>query len=227
METITFKDFLNSALMTSSTESIVAADIIISIFVSLICAIITFYVYKNTFQGVLYQKTYGVSIVLIALITTVVIATVSGNLILSLGMVGALSIVRFRTAIKDPLDIVFMFWAISIGVANGVMAYKISIISTFLFAIILIAMSRIKSYSSPNVLVATYSSSFDEEISELIANHTKSFVVKSKSVSSGVMELVADVRTRDEGRDLTKLLSEHLELKSFSLINYSNDISGV
>jgi len=228
METFTFKDVLNASLMSvERASSIPVADIVVSVFISLVCASLAFYVYKNTFQGVLYQKTYGVSIVLVSLITTVVIMTVSGNLILSLGMVGALSIVRFRTAIKDPLDIVFMFWAISIGVANGVMAYKISIVSSVLFSVILIVLSRIKSYSSPNVLIASYDAKFDEELNEVISNHTKSFVVKSKSVSSGVMELVADVRTRDDARDLTRLLSNHLEVKSFSLINYSNDLSGV
>ena len=169
METFTFKDVLNASLMSvERASSIPVADIVVSVFISLVCASLAFYVYKNTFQGVLYQKTYGVSIVLVSLITTVVIMTVSGNLILSLGMVGALSIVRFRTAIKDPLDIVFMFWAISIGVANGVMAYKISIVSSVLFSVILIVLSRIKSYSSPNVLVASYMKLFQIILSILL-----------------------------------------------------------
>jgi uncharacterized membrane protein YhiD involved in acid resistance len=228
MDSVTFKDILNASLLSvERVSSIASIDIFISIFVSLLCSSLAFFVYKNTFQGVLYQKTYGISIVLISLITTVIIMTISGNLILSLGMVGALSIVRFRTAIKDPLDIVFMFWAISIGIANGVMGYKISILSSITFALIVYLMAKIKSFTAPNVLVVNYHPKIEKELNNKLATLTKSFNVKSRSGNKNNLELVADIRTRDQGEKLIDYLSNHSNISSYSIINYSNDISGV
>ena len=111
-KSLSFSDIISSsAINLSSGSSITIIDIFIALLASLICAGIISYTYKYSYQGVLYQKSFNLSLILISLITTAVIMVISGNLVLSLGMVGALSIIRFRSAVKDPIDIVFMFWA--------------------------------------------------------------------------------------------------------------------
>ena len=118
---ISFKDMIDASAMSLSSGGYLSIiDILVALTASLICSLVIILVYRRTFSGVIFQKSFNLSIVLLALVSTSVIMVISGNLILSLGMVGALSIIRFRAAIKDPLDIIYMFWAITIGIANGV-----------------------------------------------------------------------------------------------------------
>ena len=129
-KTSSFSDiFKNSFLaMQGGVNTVSVTEIIINLGVSFFIGMFIFFVYRKTFQGVLYQKSFNVSLVAIAMLLTLIIMTIKGNLILSLGMVGALSVVRFRTPIKDPVDLVFSFWAITIGIANGVGYVSISLL---------------------------------------------------------------------------------------------------
>ena len=123
-----FSDVVRQSYMElNSSGPLSIADIGMSLVLTFIIALGIFWIYKRTFRGVLYTHSFNVSLVMISLVTSLVIMTISTNLILSLGMVGALSIVRFRTAVKDPLDIVFMFWAIAVGIANGAMQFKLAL----------------------------------------------------------------------------------------------------
>ena len=123
-------------IKTQFTNTIPTEDILLSILVSFICAIIINVVYKQCFMGVNYTKSFPLSITLLALVTTLVIRTINSNLSLSLGMVGALSIVRFRTSVKDPIDTIFMFWAITEGIMAGAGLYIITILSTIIVGLI-------------------------------------------------------------------------------------------
>ena len=119
-----------ATLNMTSVSSIPWVAVIANLSMSLLLGFVIALVYRKAFVGILFQKSFAVSLVLIALVTTMVIMVISGNLVLSLGMVGALSIVRFRAAIKEPIDIVYMFWAVGVGIANGVGVFSVSIIST-------------------------------------------------------------------------------------------------
>ena len=142
MDNLTFQQILDSSTMSLSSGGVITfAAIMISMVMSLICGLIIAFVYRQAYQGVLFQKSYAIAIVLVCLVTTMVIMVISGNLVLSLGMVGALSIVRFRAAIKDPLDIVYMFWAVGVGIANGVAYFSVSITATIFMALCLFFMS--------------------------------------------------------------------------------------
>jgi len=154
-EQVSFGDIFNKSFvaMQSGMERFSAIEIIINLGVSFAIGMFIFYVYKKTFQGVLYQRSFNVSLVAIAMVITLVIMTISGNLVLSLGMVGALSIVRFRTPIKDPVDLVFIFWAITIGIANGVSYFSISIIGSIAITIVLLFMTRKPEEEQPYLLV--------------------------------------------------------------------------
>ena len=154
---LTFREILDASVMNlGSGTSLTIVDVLIGLISSLLCAGTIFWVYRETYQGVLYQKSFNIALILVCLITTSVIMVISGNLILSLGMVGALSIVRFRSAIKDPLDIVFMFWAITVGIANGIGMIKLSIICTLLISLVCFILYKIPKAVEPHVLIVKF-----------------------------------------------------------------------
>jgi hypothetical protein len=223
METTTFNDILSASILNlSAGPNLEIIDVIVALTFTLICTGIIVWTYRNTYQGILYQRSFSVAITLAALVTTSIIMVISGNLVLSLGMVGALSIVRFRAAVKDPLDIVYLFWAISIGIANGVAYFKVSITATILLALIMIIMKRIPLTSSPYLLVIKSKKDKDDDIVNILSENAKRWKIKSKSVKNGNYEVIYEVRGIDQNK-----LMESLDLNSnvmdSTLISYSNN----
>ena len=178
----TFNEILEAGSVgLSGSGSITIATIFLSMLVSLLTGLFISYIYRRTFQGVLFQKSFAMAIVLVTLITTMVIMVISGNLILSLGMVGALSIVRFRAAVKDPLDIVYLFWGVAAGIANGVAYYSVSIIASIFIGVSLIYYSKIPSRLKSKLLVVNCNSSVAPEVKSLITKQSKNNVIRSQS----------------------------------------------
>jgi hypothetical protein len=221
--TFNFRDIIDASMLNLSAGSnLNFTDVFIALFVTFICALIVLWTYKNTYQGVLYQHSFGVTLVLAALVTTSVIMVISGNLILSLGMVGALSIVRFRAAIKDPLDIVFMFWAISIGIANGVAYWKVSFISTILLMIIMLLMKKTPTLSTPFLLVVKSKDNSDGAVIEIIEQHVKKVKLKNKTLKNGRAEIIYEVIGINENKLLSALDSSD-SVDDVTLVSYSNN----
>lgn len=181
----------------AATSNITAIEILSALFFSLLCSIIIAWTYKSTFQGVLYQHSYLVSLVLASVITSSVIMVISGNLILSLGMVGALSIVRFRSAIKDPLDIVFMFWAITVGIANGIGMIKLSIIATLLISIVCFILYKVPKALEPHVLILKYNKADMDNVLEVVRKNSLSNKLISQSSNLDQGEIVYKLRPKD------------------------------
>ena len=159
----------------------------------------------------------------ISLITTSVIMVISGNLVLSLGMVGALSIVRFRAAVKDPLDIVFMFWAVSIGIANGVAAFKVSFSATIIISFIIIIAKKIPLSSTSYMLIIKCKPSVENELFEILSKETKKFYLKSKNINGDQLELIFETRIKDQSK-LSKKVSELSGVTDVSILSYSSNI---
>jgi len=230
MEQLNYSDiFKNSFVaMQSGMERFSAIEIIINLLVSFLVGLFIFYVYKKTFQGVLYQRSFNVSLVTIAMVITLVIMTISGNLILSLGMVGALSIVRFRTPIKDPVDLVFIFWAISVGIANGVGYFNLSIIGSIVMALTLLVMTRNSEEEHPYLLVMQIPITLKED--EIIAEVKKAvdkFILKSKSITPDYCEITAEVRLKNDDSQFIGSLYRDNKVKKATLITYSGDLAQV
>jgi len=230
MEQLNFSDVFNKSFiaMQNGMERFSAIEILINLGVSFLVGMFIFYVYKKTFQGVLYQRSFNVSLVTIAMVITLIIMTISGNLILSLGMVGALSIVRFRTPIKDPLDLVFIFWSITIGIANGVGYFNLSIIGSIVMTIAILAMTRKQEEEQPYLFVLQVPSGTD---SQLVINEVKKsverYMLKSKTVTPDYEEITAEVRLKgDNTTFISKLHAENKVLKA-TLITYSGDLAQV
>ena len=221
--TFNFKDIIDASMLNLSSGShLNFADVFVALFVTFACALIILWTYKHTYQGVLYQSSFGVTLVLAALVTTTVIMVISGNLILSLGMVGALSIVRFRAAIKDPLDIVFMFWAISIGIANGVAYWKVSFISTILLAIVMLIMKKGPTISSPFLLVLKINNGDGKDALDIIRKNVKKVKLKNKTLKNGYSEVIYEVIGIDEN-ELLATLDSCKSIDNITLVSYGNN----
>ena len=199
-------------------------DILVALVVSFALGLFIFFVYSRTFKGVMYSSSFGISLIAMGLITTLVILTVSTNLIASLGMVGALSIVRFRTVVKEPLDLVYLFWSITIGIIVGTGLIPMAIIGSVLIGLILFVFVNRKTSDTPYVVVI----SCDGESSEaqslaLINGQTKKHVVKAKTVNKDSVELTIEVRLKDTSSQFVNALLSVPGVSNATLVSYNGE----
>jgi len=189
-------------------------------------ALFIFYIYKLTFSGVLYSRSFNVSLMLLTLVTALVIRTITSNLALSLGMVGALSIVRFRTAVKDAMDTVYMFWAVAVGitVGAGTSFYIIAIVGTFFIGLLMFVMSLSNGKGRhPYLLILRYDFSCTNEINVALNRLPKKSRLKSKTVTRNGVELTMEVRLPGEN---TNLVNDFLRINGVfdaTLVSYQGD----
>jgi len=220
---MTFKDIFKSSFLEKAAEFSVL-DVAIALLMSFAIGLFIFYVYKKTFAGVMYSASFGVSIMAMTLITTLIILAVTSNIILSLGMVGALSIVRFRTAVKEPLDIAFLFWAISAGIVIGAGLIPLGVIGSVFIGIILLVFVNRKSTDTPYIVVLNLENDQAEnDCMALIKAKTKKSLIKAKTVSRNGIELTVEVRLLDMS---AKLLNELLSINGVnnaSLVSYNGE----
>ncbi len=223
---MTFNDILKSSFLEKAIEfSLVDAGL--AMLLSFAIGLFIFYIYKKTFSGVMYSASFGVSIMAMTLITTLIILAVTSNIILSLGMVGALSIVRFRTAVKEPLDIAYLFWAISAGIVIGAGLIPLGLFGSIFVGLILLVFTNRKSTDTPYIMVLNLENE-DAEIAsmDLVRNQTRKSQVKSKTVSGSGIELTVEVRLRDMStRFLNDLLTQK-GVRNASLVSYNGDFAG-
>lgn len=233
MDQVTFADVLQKSFIAMSmggTDRITTLNILINVSMSFLVGMFIFYIYKKTYQGVLYQRSFNISLVLASTVTALVIMTISGNLILSLGMVGALSIVRFRTPVKDSMDLIFLFWAISAGIANGVGYFNISIVGSIMIALFMLILTRQgKAYCDTFLLVIQLQKSADEKaILELISKNTERMSIKSKSVSDHGTEITMELRVLDSSdTDFINSLQSNENVSRATMVAYDQDLSSV
>ena len=199
-------------------------DILMALAISCIIGLFIFMVYKKTYTGVMYSSSFGITLIGMNLITTLVILAVSSNLIASLGMVGALSIVRFRTVVKEPLDLVYLFWSITAGIIVGVGLIPLVVIGSLLIGIILFIFVNRKTVDTPYIVVLN----LDDENAEtnslaILQDFTKKHVVKSKNVSRNGIELTVEVRLRDSSVDFVNKLLDVGGVTNAVLVSYNGD----
>jgi uncharacterized membrane protein YhiD involved in acid resistance len=205
---LSFAEILQSnSINLASTSNLSVIEISSALLFSLVCSLIIAWTYKSTFQGVLYQHSYLVSLIMASIITSSVIMVISGNLILSLGMVGALSIVRFRSAIKDPLDIIFMFWAITVGIANGIGMIKVSIICTLLISLVCFLLYKIPKAVEPHVLVVKFNKANMDNIIKAVKNNSLNNKLISHTSNLDVGEVVYKLRPKNNDALLKEIKS--------------------
>ncbi|AJY75073.1 DUF4956 domain-containing protein [Paenibacillus beijingensis] len=217
-----FQDlFKKSVLHLDAFRNVSYVDILLSLLASFGIGLFIFYIYRKTFRGVVYSYNYNVTFVLMTMITSLIIMTISTNIVLSLGMVGALSIVRFRTAVKDPLDIVYMFWAISAGIATGAQLYPVALIGSLAVGAALLWLSRRKLREQPYLLIIRHSDAAAQNVRTALSKFT--YTLRSKTVRKDMIELTVELRLRDDNTSFVNQLSEIEGVSDVSLINYTGD----
>ena len=218
-----FGDVFKSSFL-ENINSVSIIDMLIAMGLAFGIGVFIFLVYKKTYTGVMYSSGFGVTLIALTLITTVVILTVTSNVVLSLGMVGALSIVRFRAAIKDPLDIAYLFWAIAVGIVLAAGMIPLAVIGSAFIGIILLVFVNRKSHLNPYILIVNCEN-HDSELAanDFIKKQVKKSVVKSKIVKMGCVELNMEVRLKDENVDFVNVLSEMNGINSAALVSYNGD----
>lgn len=180
---LTFNDIFKSGFLEKVT-SFSITDCFIAIGISFIIGLFIYAVYKKTFTGVMYSRTFNISLIAMTMVTSLIIQGVTSNIVLSLGMVGALSIVRFRTAIKDPIDIFFLFWSIAVGILCGAGLIPLAVIGSIAIGLVLVIMMNHMTLDAAYLLIVKFNSDEAEKtISELLNLHMKKFYIKSKTIT--------------------------------------------
>lgn len=225
-QTITFNDIFKSKF-TENITSFSLMDTVIAMVLAFLVGVFIFYVYKKTFNGVMYSLSFGVSLIAMTLITTFVILAVTSNVVLSLGMVGALSIVRFRAAIKEPLDIAFLFWAIATGIVLGAGMIPLTVIGAILIGLIMVVFVNKKPSDNPYILVINCENDAAEKlVLEELKDSVKKQVVKSKTVSKQGIELTVEIRLKDMTTEFVNHISAQRGVTNVVLVSYNGDYMG-
>ena len=221
---MTFNDIFKSSFL-QNVASVSILDMVIAMALAFCIGLFIFLVYKKTFTGVMYSTSFGVALIALTMITTLVILAVTSNVVLSLGMVGALSIVRFRTAIKEPLDIAFLFWAIAVGIVLAAGMIPLAVFGSVVIGVILIVFVNVRGgTTTPYIMVMQCENKEAEKKAEAyLAQHTEKNKLKSKSVQKGAVELNIEVRLKDEDTDFVNALSEIEGVRSAVLVSFNGE----
>lgn len=219
-KTTTFADLFKNSFLEMFPETVDPLQVILTMGVALLLGVGIFLVYRKCFIGVVYDHSFNISLVVMTILTAVIIVTISSNIMLSLGMVGALSIVRYRTAVKSPLDLMFLFWAITLGIATGAGYYYIAVVAFVFVTLVFAALRGIRQRRETYMLVVNYASKteIEEEVRRVLRPyHAK---VRSKVVRGEQAELTVEMLMKDDNLNLTNTLSTIRGVNDVTLVQY-------
>ena len=223
---MTFSDIFKSSFLANVT-SVSIFDMTLALILAFGVGIFIYLIYKKTYAGVMYSSSFGVTLVALTLITTLVILAVTSNVVLSLGMVGALSIVRFRTAIKEPMDIALLFWSIAVGIVLGAGMIPLAVFGSVMIGLILLVFANKKDSSNPYIVVLSCEGNDSEKAAtEYLTKTTKKCTVKSKTARKGSVELNLEVRLKDDNTDFVNALADLPGVPNAVLVSYNGDYMG-
>jgi len=228
METITFQKLIDSI----GLDNIVQINqdlniwmILINLAVAFVLVMFIFFIYKITFSGVLYSKNFNITLVIVSLVTTSAVIVISSNIILALGMVGALSIVRFRMAVKDPKDVGFLFWAITNGIICGISAYSLGVISVLFIGLILFLLSRKIRFIEPYLLIIDSKDLSTQEIESILKKYTLLYKLRSKVIDGEKSQIIIEIKIKkDKIQEILKEIKGLKDLIYVKLVSYEGDL---
>lgn len=222
----TFRDIFKSGFL-ENAASISLLDMALALTLSFAVGLFIFFIYKKCYAGVMYSSSFGITLIALCMITALLILAVTSNVVLSLGMVGALSIVRFRTAIKDPSDIAFLFWTIAAGIVLAAGFIPLAVTGSLFIGLILMIFSRNKSYDRPYILVLhCENTAAEKEAHAFVADKFCKLSLKSKSVAPGCIELNYEVRLKDADTGFINTLAELPGVSHTVMVSYNGDYMG-
>ena len=221
-----FNDIFKSSFL-ENVASVSVVDMLLTILLSFGIGLFIYLIYKKTYRGVMYSEGFGTTLIAMTMITSVVILAVTSNVVLSLGMVGALSIVRFRTAIKDPLDIAFLFWSIGAGIVLAAGMIPLAVIGSVCIGVILLVFVNKDTNSHPYMVVLNCTNhSAETKAKEALEKNVLRAKVKSKSAVKGAVEIHMEVRLKDDNTDFINALAELPGVNSAVIVSYNGDYMG-
>ena len=220
---MSFNDIFKSNFL-ENVNSVSIFDTVLALFLAFGIGLFIFFIYKKTFSGVMYSSGFGVTLIALTMITTLVILAVTSNVVLSLGMVGALSIVRFRTPIKEPLDIAFLFWSIAVGIVLAAGMIPLAVIGSAVIGVVLFIFVNRKTHVNPYIVIVNCDTHQSGQEAELfLRSNTDRCVVKSKSAQNGAVELNMEIRLKEDNTDFIDILSGLPGVRSAVLVSYNGD----
>ncbi|MEW4368274.1 DUF4956 domain-containing protein [Paenibacillus kandeliae] len=219
-----FSDIVKNSVLESFSTDISITHILLTMGISFLIGLFIYFLYKRVFSGVLYSKSFNISLVGMVLVTSMVIIAINSNLVLSLGMVGALSIVRFRTPIKDPTDLIFLFWAAAAGIVTGAGFYTLSIIGSIIVGIVMFLFIKGSSFETPYLLVVNAQGdeaekSVNSKLDSLVKRHN----VRQKTITADNIEMTIEVRLKNNEPTFVNEISRISGVKNAVLISYNGD----
>lgn len=223
-----FKDIFRNSFLEAFTKTEVAAgEVIVILLCTCLVALYIFWVYRLLTRKTFYSKNFNISLAALSVITAIVILTVQSNIVLSLGMVGALSIVRFRTAIKEPLDIAFLFWAIAVGIVLAAGLIPLAVFGSLVIGAVLVVFVNRKSHCDPYIVVLQCDGHASETAArDYLSRQTRRCVVKSKTVQRDRVELNLEIRLKGDDTDFINVLAGMDGVSSAVLVSYNGDYLG-
>lgn len=223
---MSFNDIFKSSYLENIT-AVSIPDMAIALILSFCLGLFIYFVYRKTYAGVMFSQSFGGSLIAMTMITTMVILAVTSNVVLSLGMVGALSIVRFRTAIKEPMDIAFLFWAIAGGIVLAAGMIPLAIFGSVVIGVVMLLFMNRKAKDNPFIAVISCQDRASElRAIDFLGQHVKKMDIKSKTAQAGNIELNYEIRLRDANTDFVTALSQLEGVNSAVLVSYNGDYMG-
>lgn len=220
---MTFQDIFKSDFY-NNIASFSLLDTVIALLLAVVLGLFIYTVYRKTFKGVMYSEGFGISLVALCMITTLVILAVTSNVVLSLGMVGALSIVRFRTAIKEPMDICFLFWAIAAGIVLGAGMIPLAVFGSLCIGILLLILVNRKTSDNPYIFVIhCENDEIEKKIYDEMRKSVKLHVVKSKTVSTAGIELTVEIRLKEMTTEFVNRIAAIQGVRQAVLVSYNGN----
>lgn len=221
--TFNFQDIFRSSFL-ENVDTIPAFDMFLALFLSFTLGLFIAFVYKKSYAGVMYSASFGVTLIALSMITTLLILAVTSNIVLSLGMVGALSIVRFRTAIKEASDIAFLFWSIAVGIVLAAGLIPLAVFGSILIGLVLLLFSSRQTFDQPYILVVHCESrEMEAEVKAYVQQYVKKLALKSKSVVLNQIELNYEIRLKRDDTDFMYELANFPGVTNTILVSYNGD----
>ena len=221
-----FNDIFKSSFL-ENIASVSLLDMAIALVLAFGLGLFIFFVYKKTYSGVMYSSSFGGTLVALTMITTMTILAVTSNVVLSLGMVGALSIVRFRTAIKEPMDIAFLFWSIAAGIVLAAGMIPLAVFGSVIIGVVMLLFMNRKAAHNPYIAVISVADAAAEKAAvEYLNKHVEKAVIKAKTAQNGAIEMTYEVRLLEGSTDFITALSEMNGVNSAVMVSYNGDYLG-
>lgn len=216
----TFQDIFKNSFV-KETGNLTTEGFLMSMLAAFICGMIVYVVYRSFYKGIIYNNNFNILLVMTCMVTCFMVIVISSNVVLSLGMVGALSIVRYRTAVKDPLDVGFLFWAVAVGITSGAGLYIVSLLGTLVISLVYILLIKVRNKKRVYLLIVKFKNEAAPDVANEIKNIKK--VLKNKTTVKDYTELTYEMRIKADNTAFVSSLSQMEGVESASLVEFTGD----